>query len=539
MKKKILCLALVAALIVSSGCSKGSDSEQKETEAKADVTTAAEPVSNLNADGLPILKEPETFTIAVKQTSSLKSAAERQCVIDAEKATNVKIEWIEIPGASWDEKINIMLSTGDLPDAIIGNIKNMSTNYEQFADIGDMLDKYAPNVTEFFNTRDDYPQALLAPDGTIRCLPTGDESTHNMIDNQYWINDAWLKALNLELPKTTEDFENMLIAFRDKDPNGNGLKDEVPLTFTGIWGNSNSLANLFGSFGVLENKNHIFVNDDKAIFSPAQDGYYEALKYFHELYQAGLIDKEVFTVSSDQYTSNVANNDAYGVIGYYASSGNYIDALPLLTSPTSDKLMVNLNSVARNGGFSISAKCKDPEALVRWYDYINSTEELALSWGRGHEGECYDWVDVNGVKTCRFLTMDADCMSKLGYTTKPEYRNAESFGGQTPSLWRESYAQSLVYDDSWPTDYKLDWVKENLKYGYISLPAGNSSEENSERRSILLVDIDNYLSQFVSNAVINGISDDEWQNHLKTLKDLKTDEYTTLCQEFYDSVMGK
>ena len=36
---------------------------------------------NFNAEGLPILNEKETFTIAVVQTSSLKSAAEKACVL--------------------------------------------------------------------------------------------------------------------------------------------------------------------------------------------------------------------------------------------------------------------------------------------------------------------------------------------------------------------------------------------------------------------------------------------------------------------------
>ena len=77
---------------------------------------------NFNAEGLPILNEKETFTIAVVQTSSLKSAAEKACVLETEEATNVHIEWVEIPKSGWTEKINIMFSTDSLPDAIIGDV---------------------------------------------------------------------------------------------------------------------------------------------------------------------------------------------------------------------------------------------------------------------------------------------------------------------------------------------------------------------------------------------------------------------------------
>ena len=63
------------------------------------------------------------------QTSTLKTAAEKQCVIETEEATNIHIEWIEIPASGWEEKINIMFSTDSLPDAILGDV-DMSRNFD-------------------------------------------------------------------------------------------------------------------------------------------------------------------------------------------------------------------------------------------------------------------------------------------------------------------------------------------------------------------------------------------------------------------------
>lgn len=87
----------------------------------------------------------------------------------AEEATNVHIEWVEIPASGWKEKINIMFSTDSLPDAIIGAV-DMAKNYEQLAELDEMLKEYAPNTTAFFESRDDYPTALYSPDGkSIHC----------------------------------------------------------------------------------------------------------------------------------------------------------------------------------------------------------------------------------------------------------------------------------------------------------------------------------------------------------------------------------
>lgn len=162
---KIGALILSAVMLggtILGGCGASDNKEAgSETVSKETQTAAAEADSNFNAEGLPIVNEPETFVIAVPERSSIKSAAEKNCVIETEKATNIHIEWMEIPASGWDEKINIMFSTDSLPDAIIGDV-DMARNFEQLAILDDYLDQYAPAVTEF-----------SAPGMTIRrrCFP--------------------------------------------------------------------------------------------------------------------------------------------------------------------------------------------------------------------------------------------------------------------------------------------------------------------------------------------------------------------------------
>lgn len=533
---RIVALGLVAATVFA-GCGKSEGSKNQEK-------SASEVSANFNAEGLPILNEKETFTIAIPQASPIKAAAEKVCAIEAEEATNVHIEWIEIPLSGWSEKINVMCSTGNLPDAILGDF-DMARNYEQVVNLDEYLELYAPNVTAFFDTRDDYPSALYAPDGHIKCLPSGDESTHNIIDTQYWINKSWLDKLGLEVPETTEELREVLIAFRDNDPNGNGQKDEIPFTFGSTWGWADAIDNFFGPFGVVESGYHVFMDENnQAVFAAEQQGYYDALSYLHDLYADGLIDKDVFTMSTDQYTSKDPDGTKVGLLagynpggcGFNGEIGTYV-ALPILKGPDGCQ-MTGINNVTRTGGFVISNTCKNPAALVRWYDYLNSSLELSLQWGRGARGVFWDIVERDGEEVPMFLTMDEEVLkANGGYKNKPEYRNAESFSGNTPSLWRNEYDQALVYDDKWPLDQKLEAVKEQLQYGVTYLPAGTPSLENSERRALLKADIDNYLKKFIADSVINGIDDAKWEAHQATLKKLKTSEYRDLCQEFIDSVI--
>lgn len=555
MKKKSLAkfCCLVMSMSLLAGC--GNQATETETPVQDSVeSVSTEAVAESSAEveesksgyELPLSEETVTFTIAVQQMSALKSAEAKQCVIDTEEATNVHIEWIEIPNSGWEEKINLMFNTGDLPDAIIGGV-DVVKYYDQLVAVDEYLEEYAPNVAAYFDEREDYPEALITSDGHVYSLPTGDETMSNMIDSQLWINKSWLDKLGLSMPTTADELKDVLIAFRDNDPNGNGKKDEIPFTFKSAWGWGTTIENFFGTFGVLENGNHVITVDGKVIFCAGEDGYYDALAYMNDLYKEGLIDKDAFTLSGDQYSARGSSgggaDEILGLVaGYKAeeagvlNSGDYV-VLPLLTNGESGK-MVGVNNVTKSGGFSISKTCKNPEMLVSWYDYINSNLEMALKWGRGPEGVIWSLDEVNGEEVPKFLTVNSDVLAANGgYASKSEFRTAESFAGQTPALWRYEYFEILTYDETYPPEVKLEAVKSQIEYGVSSLPAGmTESVENAERRAILLTDIENYLTKFVANSVINGIDDAKWEEHLKVLESLKVEEYTALCQEFVDSL---
>lgn len=506
---------------------------------KEEVTTG-ESSNNFNAEGLPIFKEPETFTIAVMQESPLKKAGEKACAILTEEATNVHINWMEIPKSAWEEKINIMASTGTLPDAVIGEAY-LDRNYELFAPLDELLAQYAPVVSRRIADRPDYQMCLKAPDGKIHALPNGDESIHNLIPTAYWINQVWLDKLGLDLPTTVDDFYKVLKAFKTQDPNGNGLSDEIPFAFQTGWNWSTSIKNFFGAFGVVEYYDHVFMEGNKVVMSSLTENYYAALKYLNGLYKEGLINDDVFTVSNDQFSALGAGKEIIGCFAGYSNSfccgqpnpDDFV-ALPILSSAYSEGVTGGVKPT-RVGGFSINANCKNPAALIRWYEYINSSLENAALWGRGEQGFIWDiQKDADGERPILYW-VTTEQYKERGYMSKSEYRKAESFAGETPAVWWYDYAIDTLYPD-WPIDKKLEAVKKDLPRAVYGLPAATATKENSSRRSILLVDIDNYLSKFVADSVVNGIDDAKWAKHLQAMKSLKAEEYVRLCQEFVDSL---
>jgi len=81
-----------------------------------------------------------------------------------------------------------------------------------------------------------------AADGQIYSFPSGGGCFHCDPATRFWLNQVWLDKLGLEMPKTTEEFRQVLIAFKTQDPNGNGKADEIPLVggINGWWGDPSS-----------------------------------------------------------------------------------------------------------------------------------------------------------------------------------------------------------------------------------------------------------------------------------------------------------
>lgn len=74
-----------------------------------------------------------------------------------------------------------------------------------------------------------------------------------------------------------------------------------------------------------------------------------------------------------------------------------------------------------------------------------------------------------------------------------------------------------------------------IQYGIEVMPKGMEDPDTASQRALLFTDIDNYMKKFKANAVVEGITDAQWQEHLENLKRYNVDEYIRLWQVHYDS----
>lgn len=359
----VLAMLLIAGILAGCGGDSGSNSTSSEQpssmpeasgESPEDSTAAADDSEdadlirgNIYKSGEKILKEKKTYRVAVnKDPNSQNGFADKQCVQETNAATNVDIEWLDIPSDSWKEQVNIMIAGNNLPDAFCGAEVDVMSNLELFAPIGDFVDEIAPAVKEMLDEDAALKSALTAPDGKIYVFPTNKANPSNRVDNMLWMNPEWLEKAGMEQPTTTDEFVEVLRYFRDNDMNGNGdPNDEIPFQARQANDYAHNLSAILGAFGVVLPGDYVYSLDDETVtFGGTEEGLFDGLNWLHMLYEEKLLDNDTFTMTNDEQNAKAQNEDVLmGSLIYWipdSMDSKYADYIVLdpLKGPKGDQL---------------------------------------------------------------------------------------------------------------------------------------------------------------------------------------------------------
>src|SRR5690606_22113118 len=135
---------------------------------------------------------------------------------------------------------------------------------------------------------------------------------------KFWINTEWLDNLGLEMPTTPDEFFDVMSAFKNDDPNGNGIADEIPITGSAQWSIVPYIMNAFisNSFNTGAGANSqpvsLGLDGDTVQMQTTQEGWREGLKFLNKLWEADLIDPAAFSQGGD--TMQATGNSAEAVI---------------------------------------------------------------------------------------------------------------------------------------------------------------------------------------------------------------------------------
>ncbi|GHV49801.1 ABC transporter substrate-binding protein [Spirochaetia bacterium] len=243
-----------------------------------------------------------------------------------EQKNNVDLQFELLPETETNTKIALMVAGGDLPDII-----NQGLSAATILDYGSKgafipLDKYFNNAAMLPNfnkipqaDRNVMLQSMTSGDGHIYAFVSHSPETGNMTYNTIYLNMAWIEKLGLKVPTTTDELRQTLIAFRDRDPNGNGKKDEMGIggRYTGTYG-ENIIETLINSFIYYPNSSSLTLDSTgKKVIAPFTDPEFRAaLQYLNTLYKDGTLSASLFTNNDQQYRAELNNNPpVLGLLG--------------------------------------------------------------------------------------------------------------------------------------------------------------------------------------------------------------------------------
>lgn len=542
---RLISLVLLVLFVSASilGCSTGKDSGQSQTgtasgQSQTTAQTGREESAYFNETGMPIVNEPITLKIFSGRHRSQVEFDQMLMWQEYEKISGIKVIWTTEVSATLEEKRNLMLAGGDLPDVFFKSQMPISDliNYGSqgvFTDLSGLIDQYAPNIKAAFEKYPEVGKGIKMPDGKIYSLPYIDDNPGTRITAKMYINKTWLDVLNLNMPSTTDEFYNVLKAFRNGDPNGNDIKDEIP--YSSPYKSESIPIMLAGSFGLMNrgNASRDFDIDEKTgklRFIPIQPEYKQMLEYIRKLYAEELLDKDIFTITSAQFTAKVDEGTIGCTQGPSEANlgtkrlGDYVGIPTVLKGPEGHQLLGVAGAQIRNfGSFVMTKENKYPEATIRWVDYFYSEEGIKLLF-MGIEGVTYN-MDSNG----NAVWVDEIMKDANGLT--PEHASGRYLpwnGGDNPSIVTVKFFPQFTPVTMEAINGVKDYMPKEV------WPAFVFTEEENNKLIALRNDINTYVNEMRDKFIAGTASFDTWDQYVEKLKQMGLDEYEKIYQAAYD-----
>lgn len=521
------------------------------------------------ANPLPLVENPGDVTLRfmVTEHPAIIDWSTNEFIKWMEKQTNVHIEFEGIPLEGRTEKVNLVLASGSYPDVFFGlafstgQIQQYGMEEHLLMPLNDLIDQYAPNTLGIF---EEYPGSraqITQLDGNIYSMPNANECYHCTLDTKMWINQTWLDNLNLKMPTTTDEFYEVLKAFKEQDANGNGdPNDELPLAGSYLDGWSTQadrfIMNSFLYYDIVLASNTTesfgFYMDGDTVKTPFADpAMKEGLRYIRKLYDEGLYYDGSFSQNANQLTQLVENPDAClvgavggGYGGIFSQLGGerykqYRAVLPLKGPEGVQQTIKDPYSAVWASNFILSKDCANPEIAVKWADYCYEFESTCraylgpkdVNWRDAKEGE----IGINGkpalyVQLVPWQEVDPqnDHIVQMGIDKRDsDYRLGMAYD-QSIDLYSSDALEKLLYEVS--VEYS-QFEKPEMK-----LPPLKFTKAQNDEMMVMKTELTNGIREGLVDFMTGARDiDNDYDAFLDDLENKGLSKLTEYYQAAYDT----
>ena len=473
-----------------------------------------------------------------------------------EEKTGVKVNWQLVSSTDVGEKTSLLLATNnkaDMPDVFF-NASLSRAVAEAYGsqgilmDLTDLIADYGTNMQALAAHNPTFANDMVAYDGGIYFLSRYYETVHTRATQKIWMNMKWLENVGKEVPTTIDEYYDVLVAFKEQDANGNGdATDEIPMIHhTGYAAHpGNGIMQSFVYWA--PNGEQLYVEDGVVKASYAQEGYKEGLKFYKKLYDEGLVDNELFSMTLDQAKALAADPNGNRVGVTFGGTQSISDmagtdimdfeVIDPLTGPTGLKQTAREN-VPPTPFAAISGYCEDAQLAYRWLDaqLYDSSADIA-------NGD-YEWVNFwYGEENVGWAKSEE---GKVGFTgEQAAYKWLFNWGENQNTHWYETFLINMPegwkplieseMGDGYNQEKILYWATKDHMEPYMAnmtLSTPSLEEDAAVEVAELSTALNTYWHSMMAKFVTGEADiDAEWDSYLAELDKIGLARYTEIYAE--------
>lgn len=337
MKRKVLSILLAGAMVMSMAACGGQEAGQSsvagstasKTESSQSGSSSTE--NTTTASELTDGKFAETRHITVEvydrgndggsdPTNNMYTEYIKKGMLEDH---NVEVEFVKVPRWTEVEEINNLLAAGTAPDICV---TYSFPTIQTYADMGGVLDLSGyvddykgdlPNLWDWLGETNIYWDKDPV-DGHIWAIE-GKLATSNRINT--FVRKDWLDKLGLKEPTTTEEFEAMLVAFKDNASTLLGADADKMIPYSVSYDVGWRAATLIESFidpDITDKEYYVNGFDDRKL---TQNGTKEAVRLLNKWYNDGLMWDNFALYGSGDTTED--DNMKAGYVGAFTHNWDY------------------------------------------------------------------------------------------------------------------------------------------------------------------------------------------------------------------------
>ena len=411
MKRKVVSLMLVSAMVAGmlAGC--GSDSGSSKGGSSTETGSAAEASSSGETADDADDKSPITFEYF--NADGKNGNWDNPVAKAITEATGVTLD-VSYPVASQGdakEDVALMIANDEYPDMIYA--KGSATDLYQagaLIDMTDLIEKYGPNIKKMYGAELEKLKWSQDDPGIYQLSYAGVNQKTLTTGGSCQIQWAALKENDYKYPKTLDEYEKMIKSYLAAHPKTDDGLDMIGITMSASdWHWMITLGNPAGLIADASPDNGQWIIDDEynVHYKHVTDEEKEYFKWLCRMYNEGILDPNFATQTDDDYIAKVASGR---VVAITDAEWHYSQCeATLVADGKVDQTYVGLPVTLREDqvekallyqgttvgwGIGITKSCEDPVRAIKFLDYLCSDEgQILYHWGI--EGENY-FLDDNG-----------------------------------------------------------------------------------------------------------------------------------------------